>query len=47
MLSLLEDLNNNNLIQMYDELNVKSTEVIGVNMEDDEYKIIVKLVARY
>lgn len=40
-------LNQQNLIQMYDELNVKSTEIIGFEATNDELKITVKLISRY
>lgn len=43
----LDYLNTNNLIQMYDELNVKSTEVIDVSITDTEYIITVRLISRY
>lgn len=41
------DLNQKNLIQMYDELNVKSTEIIGFESNDTELKIKVLLTSRY
>ena len=40
-------LNQKNLRQMYDELNVKSTSIIGFESTDQEFLITVKLVARY
>lgn len=40
-------LENQNLRQMYDEINVKSTEVIDFSETKDEYKIKVKLISRY
>lgn len=44
---LLEELNSKNVIQMYDELNVKSTEVVDVKITDEDYIITVKLISRY
>lgn len=43
----LEDLNNNNLRQMYDELNVKSSKIIDIEKNDINYIIKVELVSRY
>lgn len=43
----ISDLNQQNLRQMYDELNVKSTEIIGFESTDTELKITVKLISRY
>ena len=40
-------LNNNNERQMFDELNVKSTEIINVEIKDDKFLIEVKLIAKY
>ncbi len=45
--SRLNELNSNNERQMFDELNVKSTEITNVEILDDKYKITVKLVSRY
>lgn len=39
--------NSNNERQMYDELNVKSTDIIDVEVTDDKYIIIVRLISRY
>lgn len=36
-----------NIIQMYDELNVKSSNIVNVEITDNEYKITVLLISRY
>ena len=41
------DLNNKNYRQMYDELNVKSTEIENVNIHPDKIEIKIKIVSRY
>lgn len=43
----VNELNNKNQRQMYDELNVKSTEIINVEEDDNNYIITVKLISRY
>ncbi|MDO4963755.1 MAG: TIM44-like domain-containing protein [bacterium] len=43
----LIELNNNNERQMFDELNVKSTDIENVEIKDDKYVITVNLVSRY
>lgn len=43
----LNKLNINNQIQMFDELNVKSTEIQNVEITDDNFVITVKLISRY
>lgn len=43
----LNTLNNNNERQMFDELNVKSTEIENIQITDTSYVITVKLVSRY
>lgn len=43
----LSILNQNNERQMFDELNVKSTDIIDVQILDDKYIIKVKLISRY
>ncbi len=43
----LNNLNNNNQIQMFDELNVKSTEIQNIEITDDYFIITVKLISRY
>lgn len=43
----INELIKNNEIQMYDELNVKSTTITNVNITDDMFFIDVKLVSRY
>jgi len=40
-------LNSNNERQMFDELNVKSTEIINVDITDDKYIIKVRLISKY
>ena len=45
--SYLDKLNSENVIQMYDELNVKSTNVLNVEITDDKYIITVELISRY
>lgn len=45
--SELDELNRRNLRQMYDELNVKSTEIIDFQVTEEEFIIIVKLISRY
>lgn len=43
----LNKLNQNNQIQMFDELNVKSTEIQNIEITDTEFIIKVKLISRY
>lgn len=43
----VSELNKKNQRQMYDELNVKSTEIINVEEDDNNYTITVKLISRY
>ncbi len=43
----LNNLNNHNQIQMFDELNVKSTEIQNVEITDKNFIITVKLISRY
>ena len=43
----LSILNNNNERQMFDEINVKSTDIINVDITDTKYIITVKIVSRY
>jgi len=40
-------LNSNNERQMFDELNVKSTDIINIEILEDKYIITVRLVSRY
>ena len=40
-------LNNNNERQMFDELNVKSTDIINIEILEDKFIISVRLVSRY
>lgn len=44
---ILNNLNSNNERQMFDELNVKSTEIENVEITDTKYIITVKLISRY
>lgn len=44
---IINNLNEQNLIQMYDELNVKDTKIIDINENEDSYIINVKLISRY
>lgn len=43
----IDELIKNNEIQMYDELNVKSTEILNITETDTKYVIEVLLVSRY
>jgi predicted lipid-binding transport protein (Tim44 family) len=43
----LNILNSNNERQMFDELNVKSTDIMKVEITDDKYIITVRIVSRY
>lgn len=43
----LTTLNNNNERQMFDELNVKSTDIINIEITNDKYIITVRLISRY
>lgn len=43
----IDDLNRKKLTQMYDELNVKSSEITNVEITDTEFVITVKLISRY
>lgn len=45
--SQLEELNKKNLRQMYDELNIKSTEIIDFQVTEENFIITVKLISRY
>ena len=45
--NLLESLKNKNLKQMYDELNVKDSKIIDIQVNDDVYTIKVFLQSRY
>jgi len=40
-------LDNNNQRQMYDELNVKSTDIMEINILSDRIEIKVKIISRY
>ena len=44
---LIDDLNRQNIRQMYDELNVKSTTITNIYQNENEYLIDVLLVSRY
>lgn len=43
----LRVLNQNNERQMFDELNVKSTNIINVEITDEKYIVTVKIISRY
>ena len=43
----LKELNSNNQQQLYDELNVKSSEIISIVKTSEKYIIEVKLISRY
>lgn len=43
----LSNLNNNNERQMFDELNVKSTDIVDVEVTNDKYIIKVRLISKY
>ena len=43
----LKQLNANNEVQMFDELNVKSTEIQNIEITDTEFNVNVKLISRY
>ena len=43
----IQELNNNNKIQMYDELNVKSTDIESINILPDKIEIKVRIISRY
>lgn len=44
---IIEKLNKQNYRQMYDEINVKSTEIKSISKSEDKYIIEVLLVSRY
>ena len=43
----LDELNNNNLIQMYEMTNVKESRIINVDETNDKFIIEIELVSRY
>ena len=43
----LQALNNNGQRQMYDELNIKSTNIEKVEITDDKYIVTVKIISKY
>lgn len=45
--NIVNNLKNSNSRQMYDELNVKSTEILNIEKNDDSFLINVLLVSRY
>ena len=45
--ALLNELNSQNVRQMYDELNVKTHTITGINIENNEAIISTTLVSRY
>lgn len=44
---VIDELNSRNERQMYDEINVKSTEILSISEDNDKYIIEVLLVSRY
>ena len=44
---IIDNLNSQNIRQMYDELNVKSTTITNIYQNEEEYLIDVLLVSRY
>ena len=44
---IINNLVSQNLIEMFDELNVKSTSITGIYRDDEKYTIEVLLVSRY
>jgi len=44
---IIDNLNNQNIRQMYDELNVKSTTITNIYQNEEEYLIDVLLISRY
>ena len=42
---IIDDFNNNNLRQMYEDLNVKKTELLSVNQKDNNYYIQVLITS--
>ena len=44
---LLKEYRDNNLKQMYDELNVKDTEILNIEIIENKVSIKVKLISRY
>ena len=44
---VLKDLNKRNVTQLYDELNVKTTEINNINILEDKIEISVDIVSRY
>lgn len=45
--SYIKELNSKNIRQMYDELNVKSTQIESINILEDKIEIKVKIISRY
>lgn len=43
----VNDLNNKHQIQMYDEINVKETHILNIEITESEIKINVNLISRY
>lgn len=43
----VNDLNNRHLIQMYDEINVKETHILNVEITEKEIRINVNIISRY
>ena len=45
--AIVDENNSKNIRQMYDELNVKSSEIINIEETDDKIIVTVKLISRY
>jgi len=45
--NIINELKNKNLTQMYDELNIRTSEITNINITDTEYIITFKIDARY
>ena len=45
--AISNDYKSKNIIRMYDELNVKSSNIVNVEITDNEFKITVLLISRY
>lgn len=43
----LNELNNNNEKQMFDEFNVKSTDIVNIEITDMKYIVTVRIISRY
>ena len=45
--SLIDDLKRRGITQIYDELNVKNSEIYDVEITDEKYRIVYKIISRY